>query len=58
MDMVAWYSTAWLDRYVKCQGDQRCKQTRTAACSPTAGENDSEEGAVDPNGDPNMYSFH
>ena len=32
MDMVAWYSTAWFDRYVKCQGDPSCQQTPTAAC--------------------------
>ena len=36
--MVAWYTTAWFDRYVKCQGDAALQaQTPTAACSPTAG---------------------
>jgi dienelactone hydrolase len=50
-DMVSWYTTAWLDRYVK-GGD------------PTADErlltdrwrNDAPSGAVDPDRDPNMYS--
>ena len=28
MDMVAWYSTAWFDRYVKCQGDRELQAER------------------------------
>jgi hypothetical protein len=58
MDMVAWYSTAWFDRYVKCQGDQSCKQSADRRLLTNRWRKDSEEGAVDPNGDPNMYSFY
>jgi len=58
MDMVAWYSTAWFDRYVKCQGDDRCKRNADRRLLTNRWRHDSEEGAVDPAGDPNMYSFY
>jgi len=30
MDMVAWYTTAWLDRYVKCGKDATCQRRADA----------------------------
>jgi dienelactone hydrolase len=51
-DMVAWYTTAWFDKYVKDDGsaDKRLLTRRW--------QSDSLEGAIDPNGDPNMFSFY
>src|SRR4051794_33583518 len=51
-DEIAWYTTAWFDRYVK--GDQSAvKRLLTDRW-----RHDAQEGAVDPNGDPNMFSFY
>ncbi len=50
-DMIAWYTTAWLDRYVK--GDP----TADARLMTTRWRNDSAEGAIDSNHDGNMFSF-
>ena len=58
IDMVAWYSTAWFDRYVKCQGHDHCKRGADRRLLTNRWRHDSGEGAVDPNGDPNMYSFY
>ena len=48
MDMVAWYSTAWFDRYVKCQGDASCKQSADRRLLTNRWRKDSEEGAGRP----------
>jgi dienelactone hydrolase len=58
MDMVAWYTTAWLDRYVKCQGDRRCKRRADRRLLTDRWRHDYRNGVVDPNGDKNMYSFY
>lgn len=58
IDMTAWYSTAWLDRYVKCQGDRRCKRRADRRLLTTRWRHDKRGGAVDPDGDPNLYSFY
>jgi dienelactone hydrolase len=58
MDMVAWYSTAWLDRYVKCQGSARCKRWADRRLLTTRWKHDSRSAEIDPNGDGNMYSFY
>ncbi|HEY2601189.1 MAG TPA: hypothetical protein VGI67_06500 [Thermoleophilaceae bacterium] len=51
-DEIAWYTTAWFDRYVK--GDAGAvKRLLTERW-----RDDAQEGAVDPNGDPNMFSFY
>src|SRR3954451_1735909 len=49
---IAWYTTAWFDKYVKGDptADRRLLTNRW--------RNDAAEGAVDPNGDPNMFSFY
>jgi dienelactone hydrolase len=51
-DMVAWYTTAWFDKYVKGDGsaDKRLLATRW--------QSDALEAAIDPNQDGNMFSFY
>src|SRR4051812_22883213 len=51
-DMIAWYTTAWFDRYVK--GDA----TATARLLTDRWRGDAEEAAVDPDHDGNMFSFY
>jgi hypothetical protein len=58
MDMVAWYTTAWLDRYVKCQPSAQCKRRAAARLLSDRWRNDRRTGAIDPDGDPNIYSFY
>jgi len=51
-DEIAWYTTAWFDRYVK--GDASAvKRLLTDRW-----RHDSQEAAVDPHGDGNMFSFY
>ena len=52
MDQVAWYTTAWFDKYVKrdASADKRLLTTRW--------HNDAAEAAIDPDRDGNMYSFY
>jgi hypothetical protein len=51
-DLIAWYTTAWFDKYVKGDpsADSRLLTTRW--------RDDARGGAVDPNGDPNLFSFY
>jgi len=52
-DMIAWYTTAWFDKYVKgdCTADRRLLTTRW--------RHDAQEAAIDqPNHDGNMFSFY
>jgi dienelactone hydrolase len=58
MDMVAWYTTAWLDRYVRCQPSVRCKRRAATRLLSDRWRYDRRTGAIDPDGDPNMYSFY
>jgi dienelactone hydrolase len=58
MDMVAWYTTAWLDRYVGCQGNAGCKRSADARLLSDRWRNDPREAEIDPSGDPNLYSFY
>ncbi len=52
IDLSAWYTTAWFDRYVK--GD-RSAQRRLLT---NRWRGDGIEASVDPTGDGNMYSYH
>jgi dienelactone hydrolase len=52
-DMIAWYTTAWFDKYVKGGDPSADKRLLT-----TRWRNDAQEGAVDPHGDANMFSFY
>ncbi|HEX8075482.1 MAG TPA: hypothetical protein VF545_10925 [Thermoleophilaceae bacterium] len=56
-DLAGWYTTAWLDRYVKCR-TVRCKRRAHARLLSDRWRSDAREGAVDPTGDPNLYSFY
>ena len=58
IDLVAWYTTAWLDRYVKCQGRLACQRHAERRLLSDRWRHDQPEGAVDPDGDPNMFSFY
>jgi dienelactone hydrolase len=51
-DMVAWYTTAWFDKYVKgdASADKRLLTKRW--------QSDSLEAAIDPNHDGNLFSFY
>ena len=51
-DQVAWYTTAWFDKYVKgdASADKRLLSKRW--------QSDSLEAAIDPNRDGNMFSFY
>jgi dienelactone hydrolase len=51
-DMIAWYTTAWFDRYVK--GDSGAE----ARLLTTRWRDDAQEGAVDPHRDGNMFSSY
>jgi dienelactone hydrolase len=51
-DMIAWYTNAWFDKYVK--GDK----TADRRLLTNRWRTDAEEGAVDPHGDANMFSFY
>jgi dienelactone hydrolase len=50
-DLIDWYTTAWFDKYVKGDptADQRLLTTRW--------QHDAAEARIDPNKDPNMFSF-
>jgi dienelactone hydrolase len=57
IDMVAWYTIAWFDRYVKggdgaavADSERRLLTNRWCGDAPTA--------AIDPNADGNLYSFY
>ena len=56
--MAAWYTTAWIDRYVKCQGDTTCEADADRRLLTNRWRDDGLEGEVDTNGDPNLYSFY
>jgi dienelactone hydrolase len=51
-DLIAWYTTAWFDKYVKGDpsADSRLLTDRW--------RDDARGAAVDPNGDPNLFSFY
>ncbi len=50
-DLVSWYTTAWLDKYVK-GGDE----TADARLLTDRWRADAQTGAIDPDQDPNLYS--
>jgi hypothetical protein len=51
-DEIDWYTTAWFDKYVK--GDPTADRRLTT----NRWRHDAQEGAVDPHGDANMFSFY
>ena len=56
-DLVAWYTTAWFDRYVKCR-NSACKADADARLLSDRWRDDARSGQVDSNGDANVYSFY
>jgi dienelactone hydrolase len=60
-DMIAWYSTAWFDKYVKCPGAANptaCEEEADARLLSDRWRDDAPGGAVDLNDDSNLYSFY
>ncbi len=60
-DLIAWYTTAWFDRYVKCPGsanETACEQKADANLATDRWRDDAPGGAVDLNNDSNLYSFY
>lgn len=58
MDMAIWYTAAWFDKYVKCQGDAACEAEADRLLLTDRWRDDTSEGQVDVSGDPNLYSFY
>jgi dienelactone hydrolase len=58
MDMQSWYSRAWLDRYVKCRGDKRCKRNADRRLLTDRWRHDPLGKRVDNHGDGNLFSFY
>jgi len=57
-DMAIWYTTAWFDKHVKCQGDLACEQEADERLLTDRWRSDPISAGIDPNGDANMYSFY
>ncbi len=57
-DVAAWYSTAWFDRYVKCQGRHKCQKSADRRLLSSRWRDDVLGGRIDPSSDPNLYSFY
>ena len=57
-DAVAWYTGAWFDKYVRCQGDPGCAAEAERELLTTRWQSDQRNGEVDAAGDPNLYSFY
>jgi hypothetical protein len=57
-DMVAWYTTAWFDKYVKCGGDAACAADAEHRLLTDRWRADARGGQVDTGGDANLYSFY
>ena len=58
MDMVAWYTTAWFDKYVGCGAQPGCVDDADRRLLTDRWRNDARGGQVDANADPNLYSFY
>lgn len=57
-DIVAWYSTAWFDKYVKCQDGKLCEKRADKRLVSDRWRDDPPGQAVDLNNDANLYSFY
>lgn len=55
-DMAVWYTVAWFDKYVRCQGDTECEADADKRLLTNRWRDDLREGQVDGDGDSNMYS--
>ena len=57
-DLVAWYSTAWFDKQVKCADGSACEADADQRLLTDRWRHDERSGQVDTNGDPNVFSFY
>ena len=57
-DLVAWYSTAWFDKHVKCAGGAACERDADQRLLTDRWRDDLRSGQVDANADPNVFSFY
>jgi hypothetical protein len=57
-DLVAWYTTAWFDKYVKCADGSACERDADARLLSDRWRADERGGQVDVAGDPNLFSFY
>ena len=57
-DLVAWYSTAWFDKEVKCADGSNCEADADRRLLSDRWRDDARGGQVDANGDPNLFSFY
>lgn len=57
-DLVAWYSTAWFDKEVKCADGSACEANADKRLLTDRWRDDERSGQVDNNGDPNVFSFY
>ena len=57
-DLVAWYTTAWMDKQVKCADGSACESDADKRLLTDRWRDDARSGQVDNNGDSNVYSFY
>ena len=57
-DLVAWYSTAWFDKQVKCADGSACEADADQRLLTDRWRDDERSGQVDTNADPNVFSFY
>jgi dienelactone hydrolase len=58
-DMIAWYTTAWFEKYVKgAEGGNADIEAADRAILTDRWRDDERGGSVDTNGDANLYSFY
>jgi dienelactone hydrolase len=57
-DLLAWYTAAWFDKYVRCAGEYACGAQADRELLTTRWISDRRNGEVDAAGDPNLYSFY
>lgn len=56
-DMAVWYTAAWFDRHVRCQGSKPCEQDADRRLLTDRWNDDLREGQVDFGGDSNLFSI-
>ncbi len=57
-DLVAWYTAAWMDRWVRCAGSRACKEDADSRLLSDRWRDDERSGQIDANDDPNVFSFY
>ncbi len=58
-DMIAWYTLAWFDKYVRCADGGNCDvEEADRRLLTDRWRNDQRGGSIDANNDPNLFSFY